>query len=559
MYEFSKRSRLFLQMKTKKDLLDVLNISEKKLNYLLYTSNDLYTSFLIKKKNGSMRQIVSPVPELKKVQRDLHAFLQQNYLFDESTVQGFIKGHSIKTNASLHQSANFILNIDLQNFFPTIHFGRVRGMFMHEPFSFPNEIATILAKLVCYQKSLPQGAPTSPVIANIICYKLDRELNHFCKRYNCTYTRYADDLTISSSSVYFPSEMAVVDENKITLGKRIEQMITSEGFRINPHKIHFSSLNTRQEVTGLIVNKKVNVKKIYLKNLRAALHKISKYGFYLEGAKYFSEKHSKYLSKQVIIKKYQQMIQGRIEFLKMIRGIHDLVYIKYASLYNYLVQKEVFDVDYGKEIPIFMENRTFPIFSYDRTCQGTAFLTHEFGLITSTHVLFNKDTFLKKANYLAATKSETVDFSSLDAKPFFLLDHLENLYPLHITMNQKDILSDLYFDQKIHAKKEFRVNPNYIPKIGEMVYLAGYGDFKNYKETSLNFITAKITGTDSFDKRKIYCISEKIYHGMSGGPVINQNREVIGIIYVGLNLESAEYGVMSKHNGFILFHDIFNT
>lgn len=94
--------------------------------------------------------------------------MSNNYEFNNETVHVFAKEHSIKTNATVHKDANYIVNIDLKNFFDNIHFGRVRGMFMKPLFNFSDYIATNLAKLTCYEKKLPQGAPTSPTISNII-------------------------------------------------------------------------------------------------------------------------------------------------------------------------------------------------------------------------------------------------------------------------------------------------------------------------------------------------------------------------------------------------------
>lgn len=174
MYKEELRVRLFNDMESKDALLCVLNISSNKFDYLLYKKKSLYTSFTINKRNGGTRVIYSPCIDLKKIQRELNEILIKNYQFDNNIVQGFNRGNSIKTNAKVHENSKYIINIDLKNFFDTIHFGRVRGMFMNKPFNFNNYIATNLAKITCYDRKLPQGAPTSGIIANIICYNLDR-------------------------------------------------------------------------------------------------------------------------------------------------------------------------------------------------------------------------------------------------------------------------------------------------------------------------------------------------------------------------------------------------
>ena len=170
MYNEKLRTKLFLDMESKEALLSVLNISSNKFDYLLHKKKNLYTSFKINKKNGGTREISAPCIELKKIQRELNEILIENYSFNNNIVQGFNRGNSIKTNAKIHENSKYIINIDLKSFFDTIHFGRVRGMFMNKPFNFNNYIATNLAKITCYDRKLPQGAPTSGKIANIICY-----------------------------------------------------------------------------------------------------------------------------------------------------------------------------------------------------------------------------------------------------------------------------------------------------------------------------------------------------------------------------------------------------
>ncbi len=347
MYNEKLRTKLFLDMESKEALLSVLNISSNKFDYLLHKKKNLYTSFKINKKNGGTREISAPCIELKKIQQELNEILIENYSFNNNIVQGFNRGNSIKTNAKIHENSKYIINIDLKSFFDTIHFGRVRGMFMNKPFSFNNYIATNLAKITCYNGKLPQGAPTSGTIVNIICYKLDRELNHLCLTNNCRYTRYADDITISTTALRLSKMIGTIDEFGIfCLSKKIIDIISSQGFTINANKLNISSIDNRQEVTGLIVNRKTNVKKIYLKNLRAMLHNANKNGIYSEGCKYYQGSFNDLSNKTYIESRFIEMLRGKIEFLKMIRGLDDKVYAKYAKEFNKLAKKICFETDY---------------------------------------------------------------------------------------------------------------------------------------------------------------------------------------------------------------------
>ncbi len=555
MYKEELRVRLFNDMESKDALLCVLNISSNKFDYLLYKKKNLYTSFTINKRNGGTRVIYSPCINLKKIQRELNEILIKNYQFDNNIVQGFNRGNSIKTNAKVHENSKYIINIDLKNFFDTIHFGRVRGMFMNKPFNFNNYIATNLAKITCYDRKLPQGAPTSGIIANIICYNLDRELNHLCTTNNCRYTRYADDITISTQSIKLPKIIgAISDDGLLCLSKKITDIINNQGFTINSNKLNISSINNRQEVTGLIVNNKTNVKKIYLKHLRAMLYNASKNGIYSEGCRYYKNSLSDLSNKMFIENRFIEMLRGKIEFLKMIRGMDDNVYVKYAKEFNNLVKRDCFETDYTLSIKEYMEKRIFPLMSFDNATQGSCFFTDKGYLYTSTHVFMNKDAFTSKEYYRRYKNADIINFHSKGIKPFYILSHSNIKCAIVPTLTKEDIKTDVsktLYKTLINDKKSFKENHNYIPEFGETIYLAGYGEFIDFNKTSINYIKAEVTGTSTFDSRKFYCINKPIYHGMSGGPVINKNREVIGIIYAGLNEEET-----SKVNGFILFKDL---
>ena len=557
MYNELERTQLFKKIKTKNDLLKVLNISEKKYDYLVYRKKNLYTSFNIKKKQGGFRKILSPCQELKKIQQGLNIILENNYIFNETVVQGFVKNHSIKTNAIIHKDSNYIVNIDLKDFFDSIHFGRVQGMFMKSPFNFSNYIATNLAKITCYEKKLPQGAPTSPTISNIICYRMDRKLVHLCKKNNCRYTRYADDITISTKMLYLPKKIAKFSDGQVILSNEITNIIKEEGFTINISKLQISPNNQRQEVTGLIVNEKINVKKVYIKNIRALLNNAKKYGIYLAGCKYYEKASINCSNRKNVIKKFINTLKGKIEFLKMIRGLDDYIYIKYASQFNELIGYDYFDTDYGLPVEKFIEKRIYPLISYDEEVQGTCFMVDEIGMFTSTHILISKSSFTTVKKYEEINDKNEIDFLKEGGKPFYILDHNNRRYIINPKITKKDIETDILAYRCITSKKKFKINSTYEPKIGEQVYLAGYGEFKDFNSSSINYIKCNVTGHERFFKKRFICIDSKIYHGMSGGVVLNKSREAIGIIYAGLNLDK-NGNTMSKTNGFILFKDSTN-
>lgn len=177
-----------------------------------------YKEFTIPKKSGGTRRICAPRIALLGLQRDILRLLESDYR-PRAHVHGFVGGHqrSIVSNARQHVGKRWVLNIDLEDYFETIHFGRIRGRLMAPPYDYPEEIAQFIAHIACFQTEkevegslrtthvLMPGAALSPILANIVSDKLDAELARFCRQLGCTYTRYADDITISSNRRTFPA------------------------------------------------------------------------------------------------------------------------------------------------------------------------------------------------------------------------------------------------------------------------------------------------------------------------------------------------------------------
>lgn len=203
-----------------------------------------YTEFKISKKSGGHRLISKPKPVIMMLQKRLNA-LFHSIFSPRLSVHGFAKGRSIVTNAQTHTGKRFVLNVDLENFFPSINFGRVRGMLMAAPFDANERVATLLAHICCHDRILPQGAPTSPIIANMICAKLDSNLYGLARKYHCQYTRYADDISFSTKRRQFPRELASFDpEGTLRLGGEMRSIITANGFLINEKKVRLTDRHT---------------------------------------------------------------------------------------------------------------------------------------------------------------------------------------------------------------------------------------------------------------------------------------------------------------------------
>lgn len=278
----------FQWIQTRDDLAGYLGVPLKKLTYLLFgVSNDkLYVSFEIPKKNSGSRTISSPVDDLKCVQRKLADALwmyqakirREDNNLGANVSYAFEKGRGIIENASCHRNKRYVLNLDLKDFFESFHFGRILGYFeKNRYFLMSHEAAVTIAQLACFNGHLPQGSPASPVITNLICQALDYHLMQIAKKYRLNYTRYADDLTFSTNN------RAFLDTYEKFL-KSLSRQISRAGFSINHEKTRLQYRDARQEVTGLVVNKKVNVSKHFYKKTRAMAYSLYRNGkFTIDG------------------------------------------------------------------------------------------------------------------------------------------------------------------------------------------------------------------------------------------------------------------------------------
>jgi len=334
----------FAELQSKEDLVKLLSDAKNmlygeeckpvQLKSLTYYANPTlckkrYQTFTIKKKSGADRTIHAPVKGLKSILRSLNFVLQCVYEPHEAAT-GFVLEKSIVDNAKKHVGHHYVLNIDLKDFFHTFDRNRVKMGFMFEPFNLNGDkepLAFLLASLCTHpfeidgeeKTVLPQGSPTSPTLTNILCKKLDRRLTGLANRFGATYTRYADDITFSS-----PHNIYTDEEFKNELKRIIEE---DQKLVINPKKTRLQKAGYRQEVTGLIVNDKVNVHRRYVKQIRMWLYLWEKWDYEVAQQKflndYIADKgHVKNINTHLI-----NVLDGKLEFLKMVKGAEDTTYI----------------------------------------------------------------------------------------------------------------------------------------------------------------------------------------------------------------------------------------
>ncbi len=288
------------------DLADLIGFTASGLSYVLYKqpAAQKYAEFEIPKKNGELRKISAPLGALKEIQRGLADLLNscRIELLEASNRRpmshGFVKKPppetklpkhlreplSILTNAHTHKNRRYVLNIDIADFFPSFNFGRVRGFFIkNHSFELDPKVATVIAQIACLDNALPQGSPCSPVIADMVGHILDVRLANLAKDVGATYSRYADDLTFSTSKKDFPAALATpgatIDE-PWELGAPLLKIVEKTGFKVNNSKTRLQIRQSRQTVTGLTVNAKVNINVDYWRSARSMCHSLFSSGSY---------------------------------------------------------------------------------------------------------------------------------------------------------------------------------------------------------------------------------------------------------------------------------------
>lgn len=290
-----------------------------------------YIGFDIKKKAGGSRHITAPVESLKEIQQALNLFLQTVCEVSPAAM-GFVPGRSIVTNAEVHVGSSVIFNCDLKDFFPSITKSMVRRTLASElsPLNPVREVINRICSLVTTPRpdgveALPQGAPTSPVVSNLVMKQLDRRLMGFAEKNGYRYTRYADDITFSRTGPYF-SRVPIKSEAIIAI-------IEDCGFTINPKKTVIQTQSSRREVTGLKVSDKVNVSRKYIKQLRMMLHLWETRGYYetqmIVGCKF---RHGSDAD-------FTKIINGKINYLCMVKGREDPTYRRFKYRYRKLMHE----------------------------------------------------------------------------------------------------------------------------------------------------------------------------------------------------------------------------
>lgn len=492
-----------------------LGVGKKEQLFLEKHSFYRYKEVKIPKRRGGSRTLLVPERRLKFLQRRTLILLTNLYSV-RAPVHGFVKERGAITNANEHQKRTYLLNIDTKNFFDVISRRRVHGVLVS--FGIDEDVADAICAICVTRNQLPQGAPTSPIISNMIAYRLDRELMSFAKLHRLRYTRYADDISFSSYTqpvalfdAVFPSSGKVrVDQ----LSDLLRKILSFNGFEIAPDKIWFSGPKFRKEVTGLIVNEFTNVKRTFVRNLRAALYRTEKMGV--------SAAESDFRKRYKTDASLEDVLRGRLEWIAQVRGRSCGFYRTLAQRFNKLFP--------SKEIPILptyteiVERAVWVVeFLSGSECeQGTAFFVDGISLVTAHHVLKNlpagQNADLFRPSDPSKKFQATVTGRRCEVRDLMILEH--------------DLPAQDYLSLPIATSPEHT---------NDEIIALGFPDYGPGDQISKR--RGHIIGRATKHGVKYIEVSAVLSGGMSGGPVVNDRYQVLAIVHRGGNQEHKQLAV----------------
>lgn len=483
----------------------------------------LYSTITLRKRNGSARIIHAPNWPLAFMQRQIAALLSDLYR-PSSRAHGFVKGRSIRTNASAHLGKRLILNIDIEDFFPTITFARIRGRLMSAPYSLSNQVATAIARLCTLDDVLPIGAPSSPVISNIICSKMDFDLANFARESGCFYTRYADDITFSSNRARLPLVMVKIASDqrsgKAQAGDALDDFIRKNGFSIKHEKTRLLNKNDSQEICGITCNEKLNTSRRIRRDIRAMTHAWRKFGYNAaEGV--WKQKYNWRNARS-----FERSLRGKIEHLVHIRGEDDAVVKSAVDQFNALPSRKSKSIHYPyrggwkenllKTVCV-VDARNDDLVEYR---QGSGFLVKNGFVVTNAHNVFihgavAPEIFIRFPGHL-----------DLDIEVELIVADTQRdiavLCPKDAAW--KDAISTSFFE--VIFRK---------PSRDEAIWLTGFPSY--WDGDPVRCEIGHTIGPMTEAGLEYFRINVAIVKGHSGGPVLDVNGRVIGIATKGIDTD----------------------
>lgn len=508
----SLRVKIPPEMASKADLLQYLCLSEAELRKIWWFRSRMYKDFNISVKPGKSRLISAPDRRLKMLQRALVPLLGEIYS-PRKPVHGFVRDRSVITNAASHLKSKFVINLDIERFFPSISENRVIGLL--KALGVDEDVSSIIARLCSNQGTLPQGAPTSPVLSNMICFRLDKEMQVIAKAAHCIYTRYADDITFSSyqplSALFAAGVPSTGNFAPDLLAPQLLAAFINNGFKVHPDKTHYGDRHSRRIVTGLKVNSGLNVDRRFVRNVRSTLFSIETTG--LAAAQKKFDDH--YGGRRDIAR----FLRGRISWIGNVKGQSDPVYRSIATRFNASFPMQPIMV-----LPTRTEIRRRAVWilehAHGEWAQGSAFFLKDVGLVTAAHCV--QDAIGKEIDVYHPTKPA-------------------NIFKVKVKKHHK--IRDLALLEHSIPSNEFyeleMTNTTYV--IGDVLTAAGYPGFA--PGDGLNERLGHISSFSVKSGVPLIEVTQKLTQGMSGGPVFDDNDLVAGVIHKGGPDEGRDFAV----------------
>lgn len=506
----------FQTLRSVDDLAALLRVRPDQLTHYTYGRGYAYRHFTIRKRRGGDRPINEPLAGLKILQQRMGQVLTA-VSTPRECVHGFVEGRSIATNAQEHVEKDWVLTVDLKDFFPSINFGRVRGLFISR-YGLPASVATVIARICTYDNQLAQGAPTSPVVANMVAGALDRDLTRLARRYRSTYTRYADDLTFSRDGT-FPTALGYWDSaasgRETRVGDALKAAVESNGFELRMDKVHLRFHDERQVVTGLVVNEKVNVRRPFIRRIRAMLHAWEKFGEAAAEKEHFGTYDDKDRAPHAE-PTFRQVVKGHIDFLGMIRGTNDRWYREFIDQYSALVPSYVPRPASSRK-PNHLRTWKDAIWVIESDGgQGTAFELVGYGLVTCAHVI----------------RDIGVPGTALYTNPrVYSLHNPGQAFPVRVLAFDDDLdLAILDFDAPSGSMLKSKPLPALAS--GDRVHAAGYPSHS--PGAHLWEEEGHVTHVRRHMNHPRHMVTMRIVEGASGSPIMDQGNRVVAVATVGV-------------------------
>lgn len=504
-------------------LIKFLKVDADDFYYVLKTPySEMYSCFYIKKRNGKKRLIEAPIDDkLIHLQKRIKIWLETTYSkYLSKHSFGYVSDKSILDNAREHfvtGSKKYIIKIDLKDFFNTITYGRVCQLIQKGLHKSP-ESSKAIARIVTKDRHLPQGACTSPILSNMICKKMDRQLAYYVSKNKGIYSRYADDIFLSFESKEDAIKLLNIGAfPKIELCSELDSIIETNGFIINKTKTKFLTPNKCQNICGIVINDKINVRRSVFDDIRIKLHKL--------------ECGDTSINKSELI--------GKISFARFVRNVNDEKTNRYCKRLNCLIEPPFPDADFRLNLKAAFDKYIVRIENYDNDGEsndyGSGFFSKGF-LITSKHVVEMK---------------KTDDFDG--PRGYFkrlIISYFDDNHRL-----KEEIINivDAFYFGEIAFLKIDKIDcfKNKFLKISPLLenepanaYCCGC-QINDRSGLGIQFEKRQIIGSNNYHSSKGYTLQRgSILKGMSGAPLIDAKTFAV----IGVNFEGHDSGDINTYN-----------